>query len=100
MFKRIFLSRKTSIGLCAAIVAGSTLAYKNVLSDTAPGHLAAGYNYSRRFYPATAEYPDVSKNRNIMARNLTKQMYARLRDLRTSNGFTIDDAIQTGTRSD
>ncbi len=31
-----------------------------------------------------------------MARNLSLNLYARLRDLRTPNGFTLDDAIQTG----
>ena len=57
---------------------------------------AAGYNYSRRYYPASSEYPELKRNRNIMARNLTPQLYAKLRDLRTPNGFTVDDAIQTG----
>jgi hypothetical protein len=57
-------------------------------------HLA--FNYSRRLYPASAEYPNLVKNRNIMARNMNKSLYAKLRDFYTSNGFSIDDAIQTG----
>lgn len=95
MFKKVALSSKTCAKVCAAIVCG-TLAYRNM--TTSSPHYAAGYNYSRRFYPAAAEYPDITKNRNIMSRNLSKVMYARLRDLRTPNGFTIDDVIQTGNK--
>ena len=58
-------------------------------------HLVA-FNYSRKLYPASAEYPDLSKNHNIMSRHLTANLYAKLRDLRTTNGYTVDDAIQTG----
>jgi len=63
-------------------------------SPTTKPHYAA--NYSRKFYPGSAEYPDFKKHRNIMARNLNENLYSKLRDLRTPNGFTIDDAIQTG----
>lgn len=92
MFKKL-ISSKVPIKFCAAIVC-STVVYKKITHT--PEHLAAGYNYSRRFYPAASEYPDLTKNKNIMARNLTKNMYAKMRDLRTSNGFTIDDVIQPG----
>lgn len=95
MFNRVLCKR--SLKLCTAILCGS-LVYRNAFSPPFESiHFASsGYNYSRRFYPASSEYPDISKNRNIMARNLNKRIYAKLRDYRTSNGFTIDDAIQTG----
>jgi hypothetical protein len=81
--------------LCAAI-ACSAVIYKNFADVNLRPLQAGGINVSRKYYPASAEYPDLTKNRNIMARNLTKQMYAKLRDRFTYNGFTIDDAIQTG----
>ncbi|XP_064833283.1 creatine kinase M-type-like [Oncorhynchus masou masou] len=42
------------------------------------------------------EYPDLTKHNNHMAKVLTKDMYAKLRDKQTSSGFTLDDVIQTG----
>jgi len=42
------------------------------------------------------DYPNLKKHNNHMANVLTKKMYARLRDKKTKNGFTFDQAIQTG----
>jgi hypothetical protein len=89
------LIKKFPFKLCAS-VAVSTIVYRNFREVHDKPNYASGFNYSRKYYPASAEYPDLTKNRNIMARNLTQNLYARLRDLRTPNGFTIDDAIQTG----
>jgi creatine kinase len=89
------LVKKFPFKLCAGVVVGA-IVYKNVREVHDKPNYASGFNYSRKYYPASAEYPDLSKNRNIMARNLTLNLYSRLRDLRTPNGFTIDDAIQTG----
>lgn len=81
----------------SAAVACSLIVYKNFQDVNMKGPLLAkGVNCSRKYYPVSAEYPEISKNRNIMARNLTKSLYAKLRDAYTPNGFTIDDAIQTG----
>jgi creatine kinase len=94
---KIFSFQKFPFKLCAAIAFG-TIALKS-FTETTPSfrpHHAALNNYSRKYYPASSEYPDIKKHRNIMARNLTENIYAKLRDLRTPNGFTIDDAIQTG----
>ncbi len=87
--------KKLPIKLCAAVVC-SAVAFKNFKEAQPNEHHAIGYNYSKRFYPASSEYPDLTKNRSIMARNLSQELYAKLRDLRTPNGFNIDDAIQTG----
>ncbi|CAF0923555.1 unnamed protein product [Brachionus calyciflorus] len=89
------LLSKTPLRIFAAATCGC-IVYQKYDEIKQQPLIAAGINYSRRFYPASSEYPDVSRNRNIMARNLTKDLYARLRDRRTPNGFTIDDAIQTG----
>ncbi|MEQ2204148.1 hypothetical protein XENOCAPTIV_008676, partial [Xenoophorus captivus] len=43
-----------------------------------------------------AEYPDLRKHNNCMASNLTPAIYAKLCDKTTPNGFTLDQAIQTG----
>ncbi len=48
-------------------------------------------------YPPSEDYPDLSKHNNHMAKNLTPEIYAKLRDLKTPSGFTLDECIQTGT---
>lgn len=42
------------------------------------------------------DFPDLSAHNNYMAKALTKEIYANLRDKATKNGFTLDDVIQTG----
>lgn len=44
----------------------------------------------------SAEFPDLRKHNNCMASNLTPAIYAKLCDRATPNGFTLDEAIQTG----
>lgn len=46
--------------------------------------------------PAEEEYPDLTEHNNHMAKVLTLDMYKRLRQRCTPNGFTIDNVIQTG----
>ncbi|XP_068595734.1 creatine kinase U-type, mitochondrial-like [Brachionichthys hirsutus] len=50
----------------------------------------------RRRYPASAEYPDLSRHDSYMSSILTPAIYARLCDKATPNGFTLDRAIQSG----
>lgn len=45
---------------------------------------------------AEDEFPDLSQHNNIMAKFLTLEMYMKLRERPTPNGFTIDGVIQTG----
>lgn len=47
-------------------------------------------------YLHSAEYPDLRKHNNCMASNLTPAIYAKLCDKATPNGYTLDEAIQTG----
>ena len=47
-------------------------------------------------FPAEDDFPDLSQHNNYMAKALTKEIYANLRDKATKNGFTLDDVIQTG----
>ena len=47
-------------------------------------------------FPTDADYPDLSKHNNWMAKCLTKEIYGRLRDKKTPSGFTLDECIQTG----
>ena len=44
----------------------------------------------------SAEYPDLRKHNNCMASSLTPAIYAKLCDVATPNGYTLDQAIQTG----
>ena len=92
MYKNLL--KKFPIKLFATLTCGAVV-YNNFQESNLKPHYA-GYNYSRRFYPASAEYPEMTKHKNMMARNLSLNLYAKLRDLRTPNGYTIDDAIQTG----
>ena len=41
-------------------------------------------------------FPDFSLHNNWMAKCLTKEIYTKLSELKTSTGFTLDQAIQTG----
>uniref|UniRef100_A0A8D3AFH7 creatine kinase n=1 Tax=Scophthalmus maximus TaxID=52904 RepID=A0A8D3AFH7_SCOMX len=47
-------------------------------------------------YSAEQEFPDLSQHNNHMAKVLTPEIYANLRDKETPSGFTLDDVIQTG----
>ncbi|OQR85932.1 creatine kinase, mitochondrial precursor [Thraustotheca clavata] len=42
-------------------------------------------------------YPEFTpKHRSLMAKHLTPELYAKLKDVRTKKGYSLDDAIQTG----
>eukprot|EP00922_Rhytidocystis_sp_ex-Travisia-forbesii_P005199 GHVS01007591.1.p1 GENE.GHVS01007591.1~~GHVS01007591.1.p1 ORF type:complete len:422 (+),score=72.08 GHVS01007591.1:31-1296(+) len=49
-------------------------------------------------YKPTAEddFPDLSKHNNLLAKVLTKDMYAKYHGKATASGVTVDDVIQTG----
>ena len=47
-------------------------------------------------FTAEDDFPDLSSHNNYMAKVLTKNIYANLRDKVTKNGFTFDNVIQTG----
>lgn len=66
-----------------------------------PAHIPCGNVSPERyvilhFYLYSAEYPDLRKHNNCMASNLTPAIYAKLCDKATPNGYTLDQAIQTG----
>ncbi len=54
------------------------------------------HNQLKMNFTAEQEYPDLSKHNNHMAKVLSLEMYANLRDKQTPSGFTVDDVIQTG----
>ena len=47
-------------------------------------------NLAQKKYPPEEDYPDLSKHNNWMAKCLTAEIYAKLRDVVTPNGVTID----------
>ena len=47
-------------------------------------------NLAQKKYPPEEDYPDLSKHNNWMAKCLTPEIYAKLRDVVTPNGVTID----------
>ncbi|KAG9341312.1 hypothetical protein JZ751_019416 [Albula glossodonta] len=89
-FNRILSSRK-SVGILALVGAGSLSA--GVLLNRE--HVSAG-SQVKRVYPPSAEYPDLRKHNNCMASQLTPAIYAKLCCKTTPNGFSLDEAIQTG----
>lgn len=56
----------------------------------------ATHNQMKMKYSSEAEYPDLTKHNNHMAKVLTAAMYEKLRSKETPSGFTLDDVIQTG----
>lgn len=51
---------------------------------------------AKKTFPASADYPDLTKHNNWMAKCLTPEIYEKLRDKKTPSGFTLDECIQTG----
>jgi len=47
-------------------------------------------------FPASSNFPDLSKHNNWMAKVLTPEMYSKLRNKTTPQGWTLDGCIQTG----
>merc|ERR1712071_436134 len=47
-------------------------------------------------FDSDADFPDLTKHNNWMAKLLTKDIYKKLRNKATPSGFTIDGVIQTG----
>ncbi|XP_071485240.1 creatine kinase, flagellar-like [Diadema antillarum] len=46
--------------------------------------------------PTSSDYPDLSQHNNWMARCMTEDVFNKLCNLKTKNGVTLDDCIQTG----
>lgn len=44
----------------------------------------------------TNGYPDFRDHSNYMSKVLTVELYNKLRNVKTSNGYTLDNAIQSG----
>ncbi|KAJ8393153.1 hypothetical protein AAFF_G00068360 [Aldrovandia affinis] len=89
-FNRILSSRKR-VGILSLLGAGSLTAGLLLKRE----HVSAA-SQVRRVYPPSAEYPDLRKHNNCMASHLTPAIYATLCHKATPNGFTLDEAIQTG----
>ena len=53
-------------------------------------------SFRRAKFTPDEEYPDLSEHNNHMSKRLTKAVYAKLKNKVTPNGFTLDNAIQTG----
>ena len=47
-------------------------------------------------FPPEKDYPDFTEHTSYMAKHLSKELYVKLRDVKTSSGCTIDKCIQTG----
>jgi len=58
--------------------------------------MASSARSAYKKFPAEKDFPDLTKHNNCMASNLTADIYKKLRDLQTPNGYTLDQAMQTG----
>nr|AAS72894.1 creatine kinase CK1 [Tethya aurantium] len=60
--------------------------------------MAAKTKCNRKNFPPKEDYPDFTSGEynNWMAKCLTEEIYAKLRDTPTASGFTLDQCIQTG----
>jgi len=65
-------------------------------------YLTGGSLSLKRFYAGRQEfhamddYPDLRHHNNCMATHLSPRLYTKLKSKTTPNGFTLDQAIQTG----
>lgn len=82
--------------LCTGTALGVGVAAALYYSGCNKQHARLGTSNVHLRYPASANYPELSKHNNIMASNLTPAIYAKLRDKVTPNGVTLDLCIQTG----
>eukprot|EP00493_Phyllostaurus_siculus_P027068 UN27414 len=74
-----------------AAVAGATL-YAGQSNPTCANVCRSAY---QKFIPQM-DFPDLSGHNNCMAKVLNPKLYAKLRDVKTPSGFTLDQVIQTG----
>jgi len=55
-----------------------------------------GMATERSKFSADDNYPDFSEHNNHMSQCLSKKIYSKLHNKTTPNGFSLDNAIQTG----
>ncbi|CAF1123476.1 unnamed protein product [Didymodactylos carnosus] len=93
-FMKLSPSTSKQLKFIASAALGATLYWQWQTRQSV--HYANSYSFQLKRYSATAEYPNLIRHSNLMAKYLTPQLYAKLRDRITPSGFTIDDAIQVG----
>ena len=53
-------------------------------------------NVNQKKYDAKDDYPNFEGHKSLLSKYLTADIYARLRDVYTPSGYTLDRAIQNG----
>lgn len=53
-------------------------------------------NLNQKKYPAKDDFPNFEGHKSLLSKYLTADMYAKLRDVATPSGYTLDRAIQNG----
>jgi len=107
MFRRLVSARLAGLGAAGAMAAAGTASCASpstevtiTVKNYGEGGSAVGKGGKTRLaytkFPASADYPDLSKHNNWMSKTLTPEMYAKYRDASTPGGYTLDMAIQTG----
>lgn len=86
------MNSRTAVLLAAS--AGATAAGIAAYRQQNGFAVSAGQN--KQLFPAYANFPDLTKHNNHMAKVLTPSMYAKMADKQTPGGYTLDECIQTG----
>lgn len=89
-----FLRMASKIGAIAIGAAAATaFGYQTMPNETDCKKI---FRQAYRCFAPAIDFPDLTQHNNCMANHLTPKLYAKLRDRVTPNGFTVDQAIQTG----
>ncbi|XP_057306472.1 creatine kinase, testis isozyme-like [Hydractinia symbiolongicarpus] len=91
-FANAINKKQIALGVGAIAAATGYSIYQAPAENSCKQAIRSAY---RKFMPLN-DYPDLTKHNNCLANHLTPQLYAKLRDLSTPSGFTLDQAIQTG----
>ena len=54
-------------------------------------------NCFQKNFPAEDDFPNFTGHKSLLSQHCTKELYAKLRDVYTASGFTLDKLIQNGT---
>jgi len=90
------ISRLANKKILTAIGATAGLAVSAIGYSAYTGSCSSSLRAAYQQFAPVMDFPDLTHHNNCMANYLTPKLYAKLRDRSTPNGYTLDQAIQTG----
>jgi len=88
------IGRKVAIGAGAAACLGSIYLIKR--SSPKQQQCNEAIRQAYKSFKSDMDYPNLTSHNNCLANHLTPEVYKKLRNVTTSTGYTLDQAIQTG----